>query len=1716
MPQPATIQSFLASLGINGHAGNANGAYTNSSMVLTALNYLGISTVRDRFTDLGTGGAAIAAMAAAGIKFDFVISSDMPAKGAAGLASYVSGLQAFQAKYAGSIFAVEGLNEVNLQSFSYNGSGSLTAAAAYQKALYTAVKGNSALAGIPVINLSVGLESDKDYAAIGDLGAWSDFGNAHAYTATGWQSDKVQEASLARAKGASKGDPVVITETGYTTLASDAGLGVNESAQAKLTLTALLHAFENGSSKTFLYELFDSSLDPSGHAREFNFGLFKADGTPKQAAVAVHNLTSILGYVDAGTGTAASAASAYALKDVPADGHSLALTKGNGAYDLLLWRDVKAWDSATQKETVTAPKTITVDLGGVQKTVFVYDPLNGTTPIASYTNVSSITVAVGDRPLIVEVGAKGAFTEIKPTVAADLSTTADALVAQIDRLAKSTGLQSIKLTGSSVLQVSSEATMQYMMSNYGAVLSKIAGGYSFRVVEDGGVWKQERNYDAAGQRTSKIDYGYAAGILTNIHRELSGGTVIDEVYKGGKLSLKVTVAGNGDKTTINYDTATGKPVDMAEVQGGTLTYSQYTGGILSARTIEYADGSRENDSFDASGRLTRMVRVDKAGVWTTTLVDGAGKPTAVYIQRPDGTGENTAYGITGQAWTTQRQVTAAGGKVTLVERRRADNTLVNTERYPSTGGSVVTTYDTRGAKQQEVTVAANGDRTTLIYDPARAELLSRVEQTAAAVTTTTYTAGAMVERTVARTDGSRMTETFANGIRTRMVEVATDKTFTTRLYDATTGKPTRVYVDRPDGTKSSTAYGITGQSYVTEVQEVNKLGKVVSLVRSHADGTLDFTDVTAATGTRTMTSYDAAGRRTGVTILPPGGGSTTEVYDPVTGALKSRVTQGADGKVLTQKFDAGAVAEQLVEEGDVRTSYTFDQAGQRKSQLQVDGAGNKTTTLYDTASGAITAVFVARADGSGETRLYGITGKPWTTEVQTTDTSGKALSLVRTRADGTMAYGEQRGSGGVVATTYDSAGRKQVETTTAPDGSVLALTFAAAGDIIQRVTKPAGGGTTTATYANGIITGMVAVAADGVRTSTTYAAGVKTRDQMVDTAGNWTTTLFDATGKATRRYIANADGSGENFAYDVTGQNWTSEHQVLDKTGKVVAVTRRNADGSLAYTDRRLDNGARQLATFDQQGRLKQEVTIAADGGETVSDFDPASGQLLTRQERSAQGDVAVSRFTDGALASRRTQMANGTIVLEAFKGDGSWTADTLNAAGSKVKAVAVDTAGQWTTTIIDPATGRAMQKFVDMPGKGSENTVYNVTGQNYTTQVQRVDAAGKIVSVVRTGADGSLRYTETHRADGGVDLAYYDGKGRKTSEASVAASGTRETRNYDVATGALTAVVTEATEGTTAVSYTDGKPRRSEFKGADGSRRIRDYDAKGVLTSDVTVSKAGDWTTLKYDAAGVLTAQYVTYADGTAENRQYNASGDPYAEQRQRLSADGKVVAIERYRSDGTLSFTMAASADGGRTEWYRDAQGRVATELLVRANGDRVETRLDPASGQPLASTQTLADGTRTVSTFQQGVLVRRVTQPVTGSPVTETFSVAGRDTGGTPSLVRTAVLIGDAEGRITGGIGDELLLADRRGMVLTGGGGDDRFYIRQGASATIRDFGAGHDLLDLSAFADKGYQPMIALEDGNTTLRFAGGESITLVGITPDRLRTTDAASGVWSLA
>jgi hypothetical protein len=44
-----------------------------------------------------------------------------------------------------------------------------------------------------------------------------------------------------------------------------------------------------------------------------------------------------------------------------------------------------------------------VNLGATFSNVAVYDPMIGTTPIATYSNVSTISISVIDHPLIVQV-----------------------------------------------------------------------------------------------------------------------------------------------------------------------------------------------------------------------------------------------------------------------------------------------------------------------------------------------------------------------------------------------------------------------------------------------------------------------------------------------------------------------------------------------------------------------------------------------------------------------------------------------------------------------------------------------------------------------------------------------------------------------------------------------------------------------------------------------------------------------------------------------------------------------------------------------------------------------------------------------------------------------------------------------------------------------------------------------------------------------------------------------------------------------------------------------------------------------------------------------------------------------------------------------------------------------------------------------------------------
>ena len=245
--------------------------------------------------------------------------------------------------------------------------------------------------------------------------AYADIANLHAYAIQGQSPRGVLTDDLAIARSLSS-QPVAVTETGYFTLPSDPdGNGVAESVQAKLTLDTLFDSASLGIGPTFLYELFDEvdPSNPSPLSSEQRYGLFNADGTPKLAATALHNLTTILAAANTTQGMAP--ALSLSTSNLPDTGHTLVLTGDAGTSIIAIWAEPQIWDSKAHAEIAAPVTTTIVDFGSVVASALVLDPLTGTQAIATFSNVSSITVDLTDHPLLIAISAQPPAPPPTPT-----------------------------------------------------------------------------------------------------------------------------------------------------------------------------------------------------------------------------------------------------------------------------------------------------------------------------------------------------------------------------------------------------------------------------------------------------------------------------------------------------------------------------------------------------------------------------------------------------------------------------------------------------------------------------------------------------------------------------------------------------------------------------------------------------------------------------------------------------------------------------------------------------------------------------------------------------------------------------------------------------------------------------------------------------------------------------------------------------------------------------------------------------------------------------------------------------------------------------------------------------------------------------------------------------------------------------------------------------
>jgi len=379
----SSAAAFVASIGVDAAIDYTDGKYANIQTDLADLKYLGVSLIRtDAYFTGMTGQAAYNLAASNGIRFDMLLY----ANGTPG--NSVAQLAAFAAAHPGSIAAVEGPNEVNNFAASYNGLTGAAAAVAFQNTLYADIAGNATLGGTTVYSytMNAGATSTTGY----------DYAVIHPYANNA-------NAPLAYLKSnmtaIPSGKPFVLTETGYSTLSTASG-GVDGHVQAVYNLDMIFDAKSAGAATVFLYELRDAYADATGTSTGNHFGLFDYGNAAKPAALALHDLTTILG---GGTTTYTPGTVTYAINGADATTSSMVLQKATGTFDLVIWDEQTIWNNTTHAEIAPVTHTDTIHFANAQATIDVFDPILGTAPIAVYHNVSTIALAVGADPLVVEI-----------------------------------------------------------------------------------------------------------------------------------------------------------------------------------------------------------------------------------------------------------------------------------------------------------------------------------------------------------------------------------------------------------------------------------------------------------------------------------------------------------------------------------------------------------------------------------------------------------------------------------------------------------------------------------------------------------------------------------------------------------------------------------------------------------------------------------------------------------------------------------------------------------------------------------------------------------------------------------------------------------------------------------------------------------------------------------------------------------------------------------------------------------------------------------------------------------------------------------------------------------------------------------------------------------------------------------------------------------------
>lgn len=396
MVEAKSARAFGDSVGVNAYFSWNDTAYGDFATIQARLQELGVRYVRDGLCPTCEYQIdRLKRLAAVGIKTHVIVGSL-----AGGSTQMQQVLSVIRERLREAVISVGAPNEPNL-------SGDpqwIEHTRAYQRELYSRVKGDPALAHLPVLGPAVGWPASP--SDLGDLSAYLDRGNFHPYPGGNppyfnLGAESVKAAALSGSK------PLVATEIGYhSDLGTTGGhLPASERAIGAYMPRLALEGFRGGVDRTYIFQLADPWSDANRPAglplEEVRFGLLRSDLSPKPSFIALRNLMRV---TDSGSApVAAPGGVRLGLEGAGPDVRQMLLRSADGSYALVLWRGVSVWDPQARRDLFPAPNRLEVVLGEPMALARRFDPVTSSTEQQRWDNPRRIPVDLAGAPVVLKL-----------------------------------------------------------------------------------------------------------------------------------------------------------------------------------------------------------------------------------------------------------------------------------------------------------------------------------------------------------------------------------------------------------------------------------------------------------------------------------------------------------------------------------------------------------------------------------------------------------------------------------------------------------------------------------------------------------------------------------------------------------------------------------------------------------------------------------------------------------------------------------------------------------------------------------------------------------------------------------------------------------------------------------------------------------------------------------------------------------------------------------------------------------------------------------------------------------------------------------------------------------------------------------------------------------------------------------------------------------------